>query len=103
MSEGGGYCQITLDAKLASRAAPELYERLSGHKDDTVVLDASKVEQVGVLCLQILASAHKSWSERGLEFEVVDPSAAFRESTETLGLDLSLIGVATMGEVQGGA
>lgn len=90
-----GYCQITLDAKLASRAAPGLYAELARHKDDIVVLDASGVEQIGALSMQILVAANKSWSDRGVDFEVVDPSTAFLESAETLGLDPALMGVKT--------
>lgn len=90
---GTDYCQITLDSKLASRAAPELYAQLSAHRSNTIVLDASKVEQVGVLSMQILVSAAKTWSEAGVDFEVVEPSTAFRESAETIGVDLALLGV----------
>lgn len=93
--EKAGYCQITLDAKLASRAAPGLYAELAQHKEEILVLDASKVEQIGALSMQILVAAAKSWGDRGIEFEVVDPSAAFVESAETIGLDQALIGIKT--------
>ena len=96
--ESTGYCQITLDPKLASRAAPDLYAQLASHRTDTVVLDASKVEQIGVLSMQILVAAAKTWPEAGLEFEVVDPSPAFCASAETIGIELTLMGVKSDGE-----
>lgn len=101
--ESVGYCQITLEPKLASRAAPDLYAQLAKQRADTVVLDASKVEQIGVLSWQILVSAAKTWTDEGKSFEVIDPSAAFCSSAADLGLDLSLVGVETDGEAAGGA
>lgn len=101
-TEGAGYCQITLEPKLASKAAADLHAQLAQHRTDTVVLDASKVEQLGVLCMQILVSAARSWTEAGRSFEVVDPSAAFRDSAETVGLDLALMGVECDEERAGG-
>ena len=101
--ESAGYCQITLDAKLASRAAPDLFARLGEHRSDTVVLDASKVEQIGVLCMQILTSAARSWQQAGRGFEVIDPSEAFRSSAADVGLDLALMGVEGVGESFGAA
>lgn len=102
-AEGAGYCQITLDPKLASRAAPELYAQLTAHQADTLVLDASKVEQIGILSMQILVSASKTWSDAGLDFEVVDPSTAFCSSAETIGIDLGLMGVKLNEEAVRGA
>ncbi len=98
--DGAGYCQLTLDAKLASKAAPELHARLSEHRADTVVLDASAVTQVGALSMQIIASAAKSWSERGGSFEVVDPSDVFIESARNFGIDPALLGLETSGRDQ---
>jgi chemotaxis protein CheX len=86
-----------LEPKLASRAAPELYARLKAHREDSVVLDASKVEQIGVLALQILIAATRDWAARSTSFEVVDPSAAFCESAKTLGIDPELLGVPATG------
>nr|WP_305888918.1 STAS domain-containing protein [Parvularcula maris] len=86
-----------MEPKLASRAAPELYGKLKQHASDTVVLDASKVEQIGVLVMQILIAAVKDWGSRSVDFEVVDPSSAFCESAKTLGIDLELLGVPATG------
>lgn len=93
-----GYCQIALEPKLASTAAPDLYKQLTEHRQDTIVLDASKVEQIGVLCMQILASAAKTWQAEDTGFEVIDPSAAFLESVQLAGIDPALVGVETGGE-----
>lgn len=87
------YCQITLESKLASTAAPGLYAKLQEHRSDTVVLDASQVEQLGVLCMQILASATKTWAEGSKTFEVIDPSEAFLKTVETVGLNADVFGV----------
>jgi anti-anti-sigma regulatory factor len=76
-----------------------LYAKLKEHRGDTMVLNASKVEQIGVLAFQILISAAKDWSFRSQEFEVVDPSAAFCESAKTLGIALPSLGVTEAGRV----
>jgi anti-anti-sigma regulatory factor len=88
----GGYCQITLDAKLASKAAPDLHSQIKEHRQDTIVLDASKVEQIGVLAMQIITSAAQTWRSENRGFEVVDPSPAFCTAARELGLDLALLG-----------
>jgi len=92
-----GYCEITLEPKLASIAAPGLYAQLAEHRQDTLVLNASRVEQIGVLCMQILVSACQTWRSEGKDFEIVEPSDVFRKSTETVGLPLSLVGAETCG------
>ncbi|MEE4210236.1 MAG: STAS domain-containing protein [Parvularcula sp.] len=95
--EGAGYCQMTLDAKLASKAAPELFERLREHRADTLVLDASGVEQIGALSMQIIAAAAKTWQDAGQSFEVIDPSEAFIESARNFGIDTALLGLESFG------
>ena len=92
-----GYCEITLEPKLASIAAPGLYAQLSAHRADTLVLNASKVEQIGVLCMQILVAACQTWRDEGKDFEIVEPSEVFCKSTETVGLPLSLLGAEEIG------
>ncbi|MEM9838439.1 MAG: STAS domain-containing protein [Pseudomonadota bacterium] len=87
------YCQLTLAPKLASKAAVELYAQLKEHRGSMVALNASGVEQLGILCMQIIVSAAKTWNDEGVSFEVVEPSAAFVESAELVGLDVALMGV----------
>ncbi|MEM1380914.1 MAG: STAS domain-containing protein [Pseudomonadota bacterium] len=95
--ERTGYCQINLAPKLVSTAAEDLYAALKEHRDEMVSLDGSAVEQVGVLCMQIIAAAAKSWSDQDLAFEVVSPSPAFLESMTTLGVPPEILGVSHCG------
>lgn len=104
MSESSAaYCQITLASKLASAAAADLYRQLAEHRDETLVLDASKVEQLGALCMQILVAAARSWGAAGRSFAIVDPSDAFLESAATVGLDPALMGVEESGRAPDGS
>jgi anti-anti-sigma regulatory factor len=97
MSRESSYREIELEPKLASRAAPALYEQLGRHRDETIVLNAAGVEQIGVLSMQVLIAAARDWPQRDKVFEVVEPSAAFCESAKILGIALGELGVAEGG------
>lgn len=91
--ENAQYCQFALAPKLASKAAPDLYAQLKEYRGKVLILDGSGVEQIGVLCMQILVSAAQTWREEGTDFEIAEPSAALLDSMKVVGLDLSLAGV----------
>lgn len=95
--EANDYSEITLDAKLASTAAPGLFAQLKELRDQTVVLNASEVEQIGVLCMQILMSASKTWTDEGRSFEVVEPSEAFLSTIDVAGVSAEDLGIKKAG------
>jgi chemotaxis protein CheX len=76
---------IRLDVNLDIRAAAPLRETLLAQADRPVALDAAQVARLGALCLQVLLAARRDWSERGLDFSIQDPSAAFTETVRLFG------------------
>lgn len=71
-------------------AAAPLWSELSRARGRPVELDASDVERVGGLCLQVLLTARAAWLADCLAFRVVNPSTGFVEATRLMGAaDLS--------------
>lgn len=58
-------------------AARPLWSELSGALGNPVVLDASGVERLGGVCLQVLLAARMQWQRDGIPFAIVSPSPAF--------------------------
>ncbi len=76
---------VRLPARLDLNAAAPLAEQLCALRRRNVVIDASQVERLGGLCLQVLLSARAVWTADGAVFEVSDPSSAFREDLVLFG------------------
>lgn len=70
-----------LDLKAAAPLAAELL-KLRGR---AVFLDASQVQRVGGLCLQVLLSACRTWRKDGAPLSIVNPSVRFTEGIVLLG------------------
>lgn len=68
---------IRLPAVMDLRSAGPLARDLLALRGQPVVLDASGVERVGGLGLQVLLSARRTWRADGLELRVNHPSEAF--------------------------
>lgn len=77
---------ISLPPILDLPAAGPLARELLAAKGREVAVDASKVERFGALCLQVLLSAQKTWSDDGRKFSVVAPSLAFTQGLVRFGL-----------------
>ena len=71
---------IVLPKAMSLTAAAPLAARLLGLQGAPLVLDASQVERLGGLCLQVLLSASATWSTAGLAFAIRQPSPAFQEA-----------------------
>jgi len=54
---------LKLPAKMNTAAAESLFRDIKTHRGNDLILDASDVQQLGGLCLQILISAEKTWIE----------------------------------------
>ena len=80
------YLPRRMDADAAVRLMEELLER----KHQAISVDASNVQQLSTLCVQVLLSARKCWERDGLGFAVTNPSTAFQESIRLLGADILL-------------
>lgn len=77
--------RIELPSHLGLTAAAPLRERLLAVADRAVTVDASGVEHLGGLCLQVLLSARTTWRVQGEAFSLVDPSPAFIEAWTLFG------------------
>ena len=83
----GGVLKLTdanslfaLPAKMDASVAHQLKDSLLEHRSQSLSIDASDVQQISTLCLQVLLSAQKSWRRDGHDIGVENPSPAFRDS-----------------------
>jgi len=76
---------LALPAVLDIQAAEPLRVQLLGARGRSLTLDASSVERLGGLCLQVLLSAQRTWAAEGHDL-VVDPaSEAFNDQWNAFG------------------
>lgn len=66
-------------------AAEPLKFELLALRGQPVSIDASEVERIGGLCLQVLMSAHKTWSQEDVPFSVGAASSNFEDGMSQLG------------------
>lgn len=72
---------LRLDRVLDLKAAQPLKAALAEHRGASVRLDASDVERLGGLCLQVLVAARRAWSEEGHDLTIEPCSSAFSAAT----------------------
>ncbi len=65
-------------------AASPLWSSLNGQRGQPLHLDASEVERIGGLCLQVLLAAQAQWRADGVDFSIVNSSAAFAEAIQLM-------------------
>ncbi len=70
------------------KAAAPLADQILKWRGQPLTLDASGVQRIGGLCLQVLLSARVAWSADGVPFSVANPSASFSESLALFGADV---------------
>lgn len=66
-------------------AAAPLREQLLALRGGAAVLDASNVERLGGLCLQVLMAARKAWTADGFTLRLAEPSDALIEQLAAFG------------------
>ncbi len=71
-------------------AATPLKTEFVAARGHAVSIDASEVDRVGGLCLQVLLSARSTWAQDGLPFAFRETSAAFEAGLGTLGASFLL-------------
>lgn len=85
---------LRLTEVLDLKAAVPLRGALMEARGAPVQIDASKVQRVGGLCLQVLMSARQTWILDGAPLRIVNPSTEFTDG-------LALFGAASLTEEAG--
>jgi chemotaxis protein CheX len=76
---------LTLEPVLDLKAALQLRRALLEHRGRALRIDASAVQRLGGLCLQVLLSAKLSWAEDGALFCLSPRSQAFDDTVFLFG------------------
>ena len=76
---------VSLMPVLDLQAAEPLRAELMSLRGRPLEIDASQVNRLGGLCLQVLMSARKIWPEDGVTLTVNQPSQAFSEQLTAFG------------------
>ncbi|AVA20299.1 MULTISPECIES: STAS domain-containing protein [Rhizobium] len=79
---------ISLAAVLDLNEASTLRGKLVGLRGSNVVIDASGVERIGALCVQVIMAAAKTWDEDKLSFTFSKVSDAFQKTMQLIGVDI---------------
>ena len=81
---------IELPARLDYSACDSLIGSLEAARTEPICLNAGKVGFLGAMPLELLLRAKLSWQAAGLYFEVTEPSVAFIEGLERLGVPIDI-------------
>nr|WP_314433185.1 STAS domain-containing protein [uncultured Brevundimonas sp.] len=76
---------LTLPPVLDLKAAESLKTALLSHRGRVLVLDASGVERLGGLCLQVLLSALRLWRDDQINLRLAYPSDSFSSQWAAFG------------------
>jgi chemotaxis protein CheX len=76
---------MRLPEVLDLKAAAPLRDQLLAARGQPIRLDASRVQRIGGLCLQVLMSARLTWDEDKLPLQIVDPSPEFTDGLALFG------------------
>lgn len=77
---------LTLPARLDLTAARGLSADLRARADAALIIDASAVEVLGGLCLQLLLAGRQTWARAGLPLTLGPRSAAFDRALAQFGV-----------------
>lgn len=82
---------LSLDSVLDLNAAGDLHGKLSAMRGSDLVIDASAVEKVGTLCIQVLMSAQKTWEEEKKSLTFSKMSDALMKTMQLSGVNYELM------------
>jgi chemotaxis protein CheX len=74
-------------------AAAPLKAEFGALRGKPIRVDATDVDRVGALCLQVLMSAHSTWTSDGVAFSLGATSTAFEEGLDNLGASFLLFSI----------
>jgi len=78
--------QVSLAPKLDTAATASLRDELLSHVDEDLVLDGSKVEQLGGMSLELLMSVGALWRQAGKSVKLEEPSPQLLDDLNRYGL-----------------
>jgi chemotaxis protein CheX len=81
---------MALPPVLDLAAAGTLQTALLGMRGKPAMLDASEVQRMGGLCLQVLLAARAAWATDGHGFRIAHPSPGFTEATQLMAAEMLL-------------
>jgi len=85
MTNEATFTVLQLPANLDCREAPLLASRLRALRGQPVKLDASRVNRLSGLCLQVLLSARNTWTSDNVPIALEDASAVFSKGWSLYG------------------
>ncbi|MFT4184089.1 MAG: STAS domain-containing protein [Rhizobium sp.] len=88
MPSRNGEKTISLAAVLDLNEASALRGKLMGLRGSNVAIDASGVERIGALCIQVIMAAAKTWEEDSHSFTFSKASDAFQKTMQMIGIDI---------------
>lgn len=85
VSRSGEPRHVHLTEILDLKAAAPLRDEILAARGGALRLDASRVQRLGGLCLQVLLSAQRTWQVDGASLRIADPSPEFQEALTLFG------------------
>lgn len=79
---------LSLAPVLDLNEASALHGKLMALRGSNLVIDASAVERVGALCVQVLMAGAKSWEEDKHTYTFSKVSDAFTKTTQLIGVNM---------------
>jgi chemotaxis protein CheX len=76
---------LILAESLDLAAVAPLRDEFLGARGAALTVDASHVQRIGGLCLQVLLAARAAWRTDGQDFSVTGPTPELRNSLERAG------------------
>jgi len=87
MSAKSSTKKLSLGKVLDLNEASALHTKLMALRGSNLAIDASSVERVGALCIQVLMSAAKSWEEDKHSFRFSKVSDALTKTMQLVGVN----------------
>ena len=78
---------LSLDSVLDLNAAGSLHSKLMALRGSDLAIDATGVERVGTLCIQVLISAAKTWEEEKQSLTFSGMSEALMKTMQLSGVN----------------
>ena len=78
---------MQLASTLDLAAAAPLCAELRAARGKPIEIDASAVDRLGGLCLQVLLAAQRAWRAEGVPFSLINPSQPFADAVRLMAAD----------------